>query len=146
MNLNGTILLVEDSSDDVLLTKIALAKARLGNPLNVVGDGEEAMAYLDGNEEYSDREQFPFPILVLLDLKLPKINGFEVLKWVGQQAFRDRLMIAVMTDSESEPDVKLAYRLGADSYLVKPPDAETLFQLVRRLKAFWFISGQRQAA
>src|ERR1043165_7389245 len=79
----ATVLLVEDDPDDVLLTQIAFEKARLVNPLKVVRDGEEAIAYLSGEPPYDDRERFPLPILLLLDLKMPKVNGFQVLEWLN---------------------------------------------------------------
>jgi CheY-like chemotaxis protein len=135
----AAVLLVEDDADDVLLTQIAFEKARLANPLMVVRDGEEAIAYLRGEEVYADREKYPLPILLLLDLKMPKINGFQVLEWLQLQPSLSRIPVAVMTSSDSDPDVNLAYQLGASSYLVKPPDAEALLALVQRLHAYWLI-------
>jgi CheY-like chemotaxis protein len=140
MDAREAVLLVDDSEEDVLLTKIAFANARLANPLFVVQDGEDAIAYLDGCEPYSDRLRFPFPILMLLDLRMPKRNGFEVLRWLQEQQFRGDLMVAVMTNSQNEPDTLRCFELGADSYLIKPPKAEDLLQLVQRLKACWFIA------
>jgi len=135
----GTILLVEDNINDVLLTQVALKRARLANPLQVVRDGEEAIAYLSGTEPFADRIKYPFPILLLLDLNMPKVNGFEVLDWLRLQPFRSHLPVAISTDSDSGPDVRRAYDLGADSYLIKPPNPEALLALVQRLKVFWAI-------
>lgn len=140
MNASDAVLLVDDSEEDVLLTKIAFANARLANPVFVVQDGEDAIAYLDGCKPYSDRLQFPFPILMLLDLRMPRRDGFEVLQWLQEQPFRGDLMVAVMTNSKNEPDTHRSFQLGADSYLIKPPKAEDLLQLVHRLKACWFIA------
>lgn len=135
----ATILLAEDDPDDVLLTNIALRKARLANPLQVVRDGEEAIAYLSGEGQFSDRHRFPLPILLLLDLNMPKLNGFQVLEWLRKHPELSRLPVAVMTSSDHDPYVTRAFELGADSYLMKPPDAEALLALVQRLHAYWLI-------
>jgi CheY-like chemotaxis protein len=139
MRLTGTILLADDNADDVLLTQLALKKARLANPLQIVRDGEEAIAYLSGVGRYFDRDKYPFPILLLLDLNMPRLNGFDVLNWLRGQSFRNHLLVAVSTDSDSGPSVRRAYELGADSYLIKPPNSEALLALVQRLKAYWVI-------
>jgi CheY-like chemotaxis protein len=139
---NPTILLAEDDPDDVLLTQLALRKARLANPLQVVRDGEEAIAYLTGAGLFADRSQYPLPMLLLLDLKMPKVTGFEVLDWLRQQPLLGRMPVAVMSSSEHDPHITRAYELGADSYLIKPPDAEALLALVQRLQAFWLIVNE----
>ncbi len=139
---NPTILLAEDDPDDVLLTQIALRKARLANPLQVVRDGEEAIAYLTGDGLFANRSQYPLPMLLLLDLKMPKVTGFEVLDWLRKQPILGRMPVAVMSSSEHDPHIARAYELGADSYLIKPPDAEALLGLVQRLQAFWLIVNE----
>lgn len=139
MHYEATVLLCEDDPDDVLLTQIAFEKARLANPLQIVRDGEEAIAYLRGEDRFADRTRFPMPILLLLDLKLPKLDGFYVLEWLRRQPALDRLPVAIMTASDHDPDITRAYALGADSYLIKPPDAEALLALVQRLRAYWLI-------
>ena len=139
----ATVLLAEDDPDDVLLTQIAFEKARLANPLQVVRDGEEAIAYLKGEGRYADRDRFPPPILLLLDLKMPKLNGFQVLEWLRSQPRLRRLPVAVMTSSDHDPDAARAFELGADSYLNKPPNAEALLALVQRLHAYWMILNGR---
>ena|SRR5258706_15146892 len=135
----ATVLLAEDDPDDVLLTQLAFEKALLANPLQVVRDGEEAIAYLKGEGQYADRQRFPLPILLLLDLKMPKATGFEVLEWLRTQSGLTALPVAIMTSSDQDPDVARAYDLGADSYLNKPPDAAALLALVQRLHAPWLI-------
>jgi CheY-like chemotaxis protein len=135
----ATILLAEDDPDDVLLTNIALRKARLANPLHVVRDGEEAIMYLSGEGKFADREKYPLPILLLLDLNMPKLNGFQVLEWLRKEPEFMHLPVAVMTSSDHDPYIKRAYELGADSYLMKPPGAEALLGLVQRLHAYWLI-------
>src|SRR2546429_2735405 len=139
MSDRATVLLAEDDPDDVLLTQIAFEKARLANPLQVVRDGEEAIAYLKGEGRFADRNRFPWPMLLLLDLKMPKVNGFQVLEWLRTQSRTEALPVAIMTSSDHDPDVTRAYELGADSYLTKPPDAEALLGLVQRLQAYWLI-------
>src|SRR5438093_2877942 len=137
------VLLAEDDPDDILLTHIAFEKARLANPLQVVHDGEEAIAYLKGKGRFADREKYPIPILLLLDLKMPKIDGFQVLEWLRKEPELYRLPVAVMTSSDHDPHVRRAYELGADSYLIKPPDSEALHALVQRLHAYWLIVNER---
>jgi len=138
----ATVLLAEDDPDDVLLTQIAFERARLANPLQVVRDGEEAIAYLRGEGAFADRERFPFPILLLLDLKMPKVDGFQVLNWLQSQAPSLQLPVAIMTSSDHDPDISRAYALGADSYLIKPPDATAMLNLVQRLHAYWLILNE----
>ena len=140
---SATVLLAEDDPDDVWLTQIAFEKARLANPLQVVRDGEEAIAYLRGDGDYADRDRFPWPILLLLDLKMPKMSGFQVLEWLRDESGLEHLPVAIMTSSDHDPDMTRAYELGADSYLIKPPDAEALLALVQRLHAYWMILNER---
>jgi CheY-like chemotaxis protein len=139
MATQGTVLLAEDDPDDVLLTQIAFERARLANPLQVVRDGAEAIEYFKGEGKYGDRMRYPLPILLLLDLKMPKANGFHVLEWLRSTPLFRKLPVAVMTSSEDDPHVERAYRLGADSYLIKPPNAQTLLALVQRIHGYWMI-------
>jgi CheY-like chemotaxis protein len=138
-----TILLAEDDPDDALITQITFRKARLANRLEVVRDGEQAIAYLKGEGRYADRCLFPFPMLLLLDLHMPKVDGFEVLEWLRKPPSLPHLSVAVLTSSDHDPDARRAFELGADSYLIKPPDAGTLLELVQRLHAFWLIVDER---
>lgn len=139
---NATVLLAEDDPDDILLTQIAFEKARLVNPLQIARDGEEAIAYLQGEGKFAERHRFPLPILLLLDLKMPKISGFQVLEWLRTKPTLRTLPVAVMTSSDHDPHITRAYELGADSYLLKPPNAEALLALVQRLHAYWLIVNQ----
>lgn len=138
-----TILLVEDDPNDVLLIQRAFRKARLVNPLQVVRDGEEAIAYLGGEGAYADREQYPLPALVLLDLKLPRRSGFEVLQWIRQHAGLKRVPVVVLTSSRNGPDVNLAYELGANSYLVKPVGFEGLVDLLKAVHLYWMVLSEK---
>ena len=138
-----TILLVEDDPNDVLLIRRAFRKSDVVNPIQVVGDGEEAIAYLSGRGPYADRERYPLPVLLLLDLKLPRKSGFEVLEWLRQQPGLKRLPVAVLTSSAETPDINRAYDLGANSYLVKPVRFEGLLRMVQTLNLYWLIINEK---
>ncbi|MBD2740160.1 response regulator [Coleofasciculus sp. FACHB-1120] len=140
---NYTILLVEDDSNDVFLIQRAFRKANLLNPLQVVENGEAAVFYLAGKQPYSDRDRYPLPALILLDLKLPRKSGLEVLEWLRQQPDLKRLPVVVLTSSEENRDINRAYDLGANSYLVKPVAFEALLDMVKTLNSYWLIFNQR---
>ena len=132
-----TVLYVDDDSNDVLLLQHACRKAGIVCDLRTAADGDEAITYLRGIDKYSDREQFPLPRLVVLDLKMPRVNGFEVLGWMRQiESFR-RLPVVVLTSSNHEMDIKRAYDAGANSYLVKPVGFDALVDLVRTSYHYW---------
>src|SRR5256885_6780950 len=131
------ILLVEDDANDVLLLERAFEKAGLRNLLKTVMDGGQAIDYLSGRGMYADRERFPLPFLLLLDLKMPGTDGFEVLQWVRAEPELKRLLIVVLTSSKLQADVDRAYELGANSYLVKPVEFEEMVNMIRRFEAYW---------
>ena len=137
------ILLVEDDPDDVVLTEHAISKARLANPLRIVRDGEEALNYLAGRSQFADRERYPIPFLVLLDLHLPKVDGFEVLRWIKAQPGLAQLRVAVLTSSKEERDYTKALQLGANSYYRKPGSLEELVNLMLRLRAYWVLTDNQ---
>jgi CheY-like chemotaxis protein len=116
------ILLAEDNEDDIILIERAFRKALFVSPLMVVRDGEEAVSYLSGFGHYSDRVQFPFPDLILLDLRLPMKDGFEVLRWMRQYPELKKLPVIVLTQSDRIRDANQAYQLGAYSFLIKGTD------------------------
>lgn len=136
------ILLVEDNPVDILLLRRAVGKAQITNPLQVVSDGEHAVKYLAGEDVYTDRQRYPLPTLVLLDLKLPRRGGLDVLAWLRQQPGLRRVPVVVLTSSNEMSDVLRAYDLGANSYLVKPGAPEALIQLVEQLKCYWLILNE----
>src|SRR5882724_9054765 len=133
----ATILLAEDDPNDVFFMRRCFEKARLLNPLQVVNDGEQVVQYLLGKGAYADRIQYAFPLLLLLDLRMPRKSGFEVLEWLRQQPGLKRLLTVVLTSSHEGPDINRAYDLGANSYLVKPPGAEALMEMFDRLNSYW---------
>src|SRR5690349_22917267 len=132
------ILLVEDLDDDILLIRRAFAAAKLQIPLQIVRDGEEAIAYLMGVGKYARRDEFPLPDLILLDLKMPKLSGLDVLRWIRSHPHLKALRVIVLTSSEDIYDVNRAYELGANSFLVKPAEFICYPSLVRTLERFWF--------
>ena len=137
------ILLVEDSPDDALLIQRAFRKANLANPVQLVRDGEEAVAYLSGNAPYEDRTRFPLPVFMLLDLKLPRRSGLEVLAWVRQESVMvKRLPVVVLTSSRESVDVNRAYDLGVNSYLTKPVGFEALLEMVKNVNLYWLVLNE----
>ena len=137
------ILLVEDSPDDALLITRAFRKANLANSVQLVRDGEEAVAYLKGDPPFSDRVQFPLPVLMLLDLKLPRRSGLEVLEWVRQDGTLKRRPVVVLTSSRESVDVNRAYDLGVNSYLTKPVGFNALLEMVRSVNLYWLILNEQ---
>ncbi len=131
------ILLAEDNENHVLLIRRAFEQAGLVNPLYVVSDGEEAIAYLKGEGKYANREEYPLPCLLLLDLKMPRRDGFEVLEWLREQPKLSLLRTVVLTTSEELRDVNRAYKLGANSFLTKPVDFRDFVQLTAAIKGYW---------
>lgn len=137
MSEQAVILLAEDRDDDIALIQKAFSKAYIVNPLFVVRDGEEAIAYLSGAGKYSNRAEYPLPDLLLLDLKMPRVDGFEVLKWIRDQPGLSALRVVVLTASDSIRDVNVAYQLGANSFMVKPMDFGDVVNMSRFLTSYW---------
>lgn len=131
------ILLAEDEPDSVTLFEFALRKASLACELQVARNGAEALEYLEGTGRFSDRRTYPWPSLVLLDLKMPLATGFEVLDRVRQREAWRGLVVIVFTASASPADIRAAYRLGANAYVVKPSTLEELIGLVKAIGGFW---------
>jgi two-component system response regulator len=131
-----TILQVEDDPNDVFFLQHAMKKAGVENPIQVAADGQEAIDYLQGAGKFADRGRFPFPCLVLLDLKLPYVMGLDVLKWIRQQPGM-ALVVLLLTASGEEADIAAAYRLGVNGFLVKPSEAGKLQDIAKAIKDFW---------
>ena len=137
MDAHEIILLVDDDANDILLIQRAFQKAGFRDNLKVVRDGEQAIRYLSGQDEYADRQKCPMPFLVLLDLKMPGMDGFDVLTWIRREPELKRLLVVVLTSSNLQSDVDRAYELGANSYLVKPVEFDEMVHLVQRFEIYW---------
>lgn len=135
--MSKTILLVDDDKDDIFFMKRAFEEAALLNPVKILRDGQEAIDYLSGAGKFSDRIQYPLPFLVLLDLKMPRVMGLEVLKWIREQPRFKTLIVIVLTSSKMHADIQTAYGLGANSYLVKPASSDKLTAMISEIKRYW---------
>ena len=140
MSAHATILLADDDEDDYFLLDRAFREARVPNPRNRVADGEQVLAYLEGVGEYGDRSKFPYPLFLLLDLQMPAMDGFEVLKWIRQHPRHKRLPVIAFTGHESKPVMRQAYECGANSLHKKPASFEELVKLVEGIQAYWQIT------
>src|SRR5437870_1339531 len=133
----AVILLVEDLEDDVIMIRHALKNAHITNPVQVVRDGAAAIAYLRGDGDYGNRRTYPLPALMLLDLNMPRLDGFEVLRWLQDQQHLAKMRVVVLTDSMDTRDTKAAYQLGAHSFLVKPTDFSQSVRLMTQMANEW---------
>ena len=140
-----TVLHVDDDPNDTALLQAASRKAEVGFELQNVEDGEQAMAYLEGRGVYQDRKRYRVPSLVLLDLKMPRATGFELMKWIRQHPTLKRLPIVVLSGSELQDDIRTAYAEGANSYLVKPLGFEALVELVKSVNVVWLAASSQAA-
>lgn len=132
-----TVLLVEDDLNDIFLVKRAFKMARLDAPLQVVTDGEEAIQYLRGTGKYADRAAHPVPHLVVMDIKMPRRSGFEVLEWIKQDGPLRRIPTVIVSSSDRPEDVNRAYELGANAYMVKPVDFRSVEHLFDCITHYW---------
>ena len=137
MSAKRHLLLVEDDENDVWFLKRAFAEAEIDNPVQVARDGEEAIAYLDGRGAFADRRQYPLPYLMILDLKMPRKTGLDVLAWLRLQDVLHSLPVIVFSSSAHPQDVEEAYRLGANSFVVKPSVTAQRTEFARMLKGYW---------
>lgn len=142
MSVEPHILLVEDNDDDVQLTMRALRLHRLANRVVVVGAGADALDYLFCRGAYAGRERKDLPQLVLLDLKLPKVGGLEVLTQIRQEPRTKRLPVVILTSSNTEGDVAKSYDLGANSYIRKPVDFRQFMDAVNSLGLYWLVLNE----
>ena len=131
-----TILQVEDDPNDVFFLHKAMKKMGVMNPIQVVSDGQQAIDYLQGAGKFVDRGKFPFPCLVLLDLKLPFVMGLDVLKWIRKECGA-ALPVIMMSASAQDEDIASSYRLGANAFVCKPSEARQLDDIVKAIKDFW---------
>ena len=132
------ILLVEDNLLDVVLTLDAFKEAKLKNTVHVANSGEEALEFLFGKGKYADKELFPLPNLILLDLKMPGIDGFEVLRTIKNTQKLKRIPVIILTSSKEDGDRALSYDIGANSYLLKPVSFNGFTDTVKKIDDYWF--------
>ena len=132
-----TILHVEDDPNDVLLVNRAIQKSNAAMIVRSVTDGDQALAYLAGRDSFADRQEYPLPHLVLLDLKMPRKSGLEVLAWIRQQPRLKRMVVVIFTSSKHDQDINRAYDLGANSYLVKPVGFDALQETMKQVNHYW---------
>jgi CheY-like chemotaxis protein len=133
----SVILIVEDQENDIVLITRAFRAAGIPNPIQAVRSGEEAVAYLSGEGKFANRAEYPLPRIVLLDLRMPGMDGYEVLEWIRQQEGIRGLPVIVLTSSNLISDVNRAYQLGANSFFVKDVDFKNTIALVTTLKRYW---------
>jgi len=136
-NRGFTVLLVEDDLNDIFLVKRAFKLAHVRSPLQVVTDGLEAMHYLKGEDKFADRQAFPLPKLVVMDIKMPRRSGFDVLEWAKHDPLLRRIPIVIVSSSEDPADINRAYELGANAYMVKPVDYRAVEHLFQSITQYW---------
>ena len=132
-----TVLHIDDDPNDTELLRAATRKAQLPLLVHNVSDGEQAIAYLSGQGPYADRQMYQLPSLILLDLKMPRATGFEILHWIRRHPELGHLPVVVLSGSELQDDIRQAYDVGANSYLVKPLGFEALVQMVKTIQTDW---------
>jgi CheY-like chemotaxis protein len=137
-----SILIVDDSSDDVILLKRAFKKTGVANPLHWVKSGREAIAYLQGISPFEDRSKHPLPNVILLDLQMPDGDGFDVLQWIRNKFPSGGLLVVVLTRVEELRKINRAYALGANSFLTKPGSPEELQELIRIFSGYWLLTNR----
>ncbi len=137
MNTPLGILVAEDELGDILLLRRAFEKAGVNTPVYIARDGQELIDYLSGNPPFTDPVAYPLPALLLLDLKLPVISGFELITWIRNEQRLRHMIIVVFSSSEDPADINRAYELGANSYIIKPHDPDDLVTIVKQLQQYW---------
>jgi CheY-like chemotaxis protein len=137
-----TILLVEDNPSDIELTKRALANANIANKVVVAEDGQEALDYLFGTGHYAGRDAAPLLAVVLLDLKLPKVDGLDILRRIRANRRTKRLPVVILTSSQEEQDIAAGYDLGANSYIRKPVDFLKFAEAIKTLGLYWLVLNE----
>ena len=137
MNSPLRILVAEDDVGDVMLLQRAFAKAAVNPPVYFACDGKEVMDYLEGNPPFDNPVQYPLPNLLLLDLALPVVNGFEVLTWLRQHPTLHQMLVMVLSSSDDPLEIERAYVLGANSYFIKPREPARLVEVIKRVQQYW---------
>ncbi len=141
-----TVLHIDDDPNDTELLKAAARRANIDCVLRNVEDGEQAIAYLSGAGEFANRSHYSMPSLILLDLKMPRATGLEVLKWIRANRNLEAIPVVILSGSELQDDIQQAYEIGANSYLIKPLGFEALVSMVRNIETVWLSQASRPRA
>ena len=136
------ILLIEDNQDDIALTLRAFNKCNIKNKVNIIEDGQDALDYIACKGVYKGKDPYDLPTVVLLDINLPKVNGFEILKAIRDNLATKFLPVVILTSSKEEQDIINGYTLGANSYIRKPVDFKNFFEAVQALGLYWLIINE----
>jgi len=140
MDAHPVILIAEDNENDIFMLRRAFTQLEIDSPIFIVSDGEQAISYLHGDGKYSNRAEYPLPDLLLLDLKMPRTNGFEVLQWIRGNPSLASLRVVVLTTSEQIRDINRAYQLGANSFLVKPVHFDDFRNTLKAIYDYWLLN------
>ncbi|MDB6030061.1 MAG: putative response regulator, CheY [Verrucomicrobiales bacterium] len=140
--MKNVIVIVDDREDDRLLLDRTLRKLEVTNPILHLEDGDEAIAYLRGEGRFSDRTIYPFPSMLFLDLKMPRMSGYQVLDWIQRQQMKDGLLVIVLSDLHATEVISRAYHLGADSFLIKPAKEEDLHEFILSFPSYWNLANR----
>lgn len=138
-NQKPMIMIAEDDANDVFIVQKSLKRAGINNPVKWVEDGEQALEYLRGEGQYENRQEYPFPGVIITDLKMPKVNGFEILRWLRKHPECGVIPTVVLSASAQERDVVQAYQMGANCYLQKPATVEEMTALMKVMFDFWNV-------
>jgi CheY-like chemotaxis protein len=141
-NRNQVVLLIDDDPNDRFLIRRSFERLGIENPLHEVTDGAQAIAYLEGEDEYSDRAKYPFPGIVLLDLQMPRMDGLQVLQWIRSKLTVSGLLIIVLSRLDEIRQVNRAYALGANSFLTKPGTEQDLHSLITAFRDYWILKNK----
>ena len=136
------ILHVEDNEDDQFFLKRAFTAAAIQNTVHFVNDGQQAIDYLSGQGEYADRQKYATPCVVILDLKMPKVHGLDVLRWIRAHREFKSLVVVILSSSPLRNDVDLAYDIGVNSFIVKPLTADQMTNIARLIKQYWLETNE----
>ena len=142
MSNDGTLLLIEDNSSDIELTKRALERGHVANPLVITEDGQEALDYLFGEGVHAGRNVDDLPALILMDLKLPKVSGFEVLRRIREDPRTRTQPVVILTSSKEQEDIAKGYDLGANGYVRKPVDSRQFQDAISQLGLYWLVLNE----
>lgn len=142
MRSDRCVLLADDEPNDLFFFTHAFEQARILNPIKTVSDGQQVINYLSGESEFSDRQRFPLPILLVLDVKMPRKSGLDVLQWLQEQQSLRSIPTVMLSSSAHPDDVEKAYQLGANSFIVKPQGVAARIELAKLINSYWLTLNE----